>query len=268
MKKSTKKFVLSTETVNSYGFRVLTSGIDLERFRNNPTMLWMHKRPTGEKSEMMFPLGYWTDIEVKNNVLYGTPVFDDSDAFAMGIYHKVENGTLRMASAGLLPVEWSETDKLAGQTKPTLKRSVLEEVSIVDIGSNPDALATALYNSTGNVVNLSSAMQFWPNMPIKGKDYIVDIQKTLSLAYREEKITYKELNHLISLGKKSPNDVVDLLNVKRPGQAVTFPLLHLSWDELFTKGDSLSKLKKYEPEIYQEKFFSKFGKYPQMEKFK
>lgn len=39
-----KTFVLSDESVNSYGFRVLTDGIALDNFKKNPVMLWNHTR--------------------------------------------------------------------------------------------------------------------------------------------------------------------------------------------------------------------------------
>lgn len=37
-------FVLHDETVNTYGFRMLTSGANLEEFRKNPVILLNHKR--------------------------------------------------------------------------------------------------------------------------------------------------------------------------------------------------------------------------------
>jgi len=33
-------FILSDESVNSYNFKVITDGIDLERFKKNPVMLY------------------------------------------------------------------------------------------------------------------------------------------------------------------------------------------------------------------------------------
>lgn len=36
-------FVLHDETVNTYGFRMLTSGANLEEFRKNPVILLNHK---------------------------------------------------------------------------------------------------------------------------------------------------------------------------------------------------------------------------------
>jgi len=151
MKKSTKRFVISSETQNNLDFKVRTSGIDLNQFNKNPLLLWMHKRPKGERRDEILPLGYWEDLEVNaQGQLTGVPVFDDTDDFALSIYNKVENGTLRMASAGLTPVEWEED----GDTN-WLSKSTLLEASLCDIGSNPDALAVVLYDENEQVITLS-----------------------------------------------------------------------------------------------------------------
>ena len=48
-----KSFILSEESINDRGFRVLTGGINLERFKKNPVMLWMHHRDHG------YSIAYW-----------------------------------------------------------------------------------------------------------------------------------------------------------------------------------------------------------------
>jgi len=151
MKKSTKRFVISTETQNNLGFKVRTSGIDLNQFNKNPLLLWMHKRPKGERKDEILPLGFWEDLEVNaDGQLTGVPSFDETDDFAMSIYNKVENGTIKMASAGLSPVEWKEEN---GEN--WLEKSVALEASLCDIGSNPDALAVVLYDENEQVITLS-----------------------------------------------------------------------------------------------------------------
>ena len=39
-------FVISDESVNSYGKVILTDGIDISQFERNPVMLYMHERAT------------------------------------------------------------------------------------------------------------------------------------------------------------------------------------------------------------------------------
>src|SRR5699024_10419555 len=72
------------------------------------------------------------------------------------IESKWENGFLRMASAGIEIIETSDAPEylLQGQTRRTITRCRLEEVSIVDIGGNNDALQ--LYDTSGKVLKLSA----------------------------------------------------------------------------------------------------------------
>lgn len=151
LKKSTRKFVLSNETLNSHGFKVRTSGIDLSGFKKNPLLLWMHQRPAGKTKDEILPLGSWVDLEIKDGELWGTPAFDTNDEFSMKIYHKVENGTIRMASAGLSPKDW---DMISEES--WLMTSKLVEGSLVDVGSNPSSLAVHLYDESGVQINLSA----------------------------------------------------------------------------------------------------------------
>ncbi len=155
MKKSTKRFVISSEAVNSLGFRVRTSGIDLTDFNKNPLLLWMHQRPKGDRLDEVLPIGYWADLELKDGKITGVPMFDDTDPFAVKIYNKVENGTIKMASAGLKPFQFAEVDG-----EKWLETSSLQEASMCDIGSNKESLASiALYNDENKLIKLSEFQQ-------------------------------------------------------------------------------------------------------------
>lgn len=148
-----KEAIISTERVNSYGSRVLTAGIDLAQYEKNPVLLYMHRR--GKKEDM--PIGIMTNLRVEGTTLYGTPKFDDDTEDERNISKKWERGTLRMLSAGLDVLEWSEAPEHleAGQTRPTVTRSKLIEVSVVDIGSNDDALQVGLYHE-GKLLTLAA----------------------------------------------------------------------------------------------------------------
>lgn len=145
--------VINNSRLNCLGFRVLTSGIDTVQYRRNPILLWMHRRPTKESGEVL-PIGRVDNLRVEGDNLIGTPVFDESDAFAAKIKAKWDAGFLRMVSAGLDPVETSTEVALMmeGQKRATVTRSKLIEVSIVDIGANDDAIA--LYRD-GRLICLS-----------------------------------------------------------------------------------------------------------------
>lgn len=134
-----KEVVISTSGVNCYGSRVLTEGIDLTQFEKNPLLLWMHRR--SYEGDAM-PIGRVENLRIDDDRLIGTPVFDQSDEFAKKIEGKWENGFLRMASAGIEILELSDAPEhlVQGQTRATVTRCRLEEVSIVDIGGNNEAL--------------------------------------------------------------------------------------------------------------------------------
>ncbi len=151
MPKSSKRFVISDESVNRDGFWVKTSGIDLKQYEKNPIMLFMHIRAIGGKEDIILALGTMTDLKVnKKNQLTGVPYFDDEDDFAMKVYRKVENGTYRMTSAGLAPKEVRDDEAHLKDGAPCLSKSELREVSIVDIGSNSNALSVTLYDEITN----------------------------------------------------------------------------------------------------------------------
>lgn len=148
-----KEAVISTPRLNSYGARVLTEGIDLTQYQKNPILLYMHRR--GRKEDM--PIGIMENLRVENGILYGTPKFDDDTEDERNISKKWDRGTLRMLSAGLDIIEWSEDPALlvSGQTRPTVTKSKLREVSVVDIGANDDALQVGLYHE-GQLLNLAA----------------------------------------------------------------------------------------------------------------
>lgn len=148
-----KEVIISTSGLNCYGGRVLTSGIDLTQFQKNPLLLWMHRRSFDRDA---MPIGRIDNLRIDGDRLIGMPVFDQNDEFAKKIESKWENGFLRMASAGIEIIETSDAPEhlLQGQTRRTITRCRLEEVSIVDMGGNDEALQ--LYDRSGKVLKLAA----------------------------------------------------------------------------------------------------------------
>lgn len=147
-----KEVIIQTERINCYGTRVITAGIDTTQFLKNPILLFMHKR---DYSIEYLPIGTIENLRYEGSNLIGTPVFDEDDSFALKLKSKWEKGILRMASAGVEPLEYSSAPEYIqpGQTRPTVIRSKLIEVSIVDIGANDDAIQ--LYQPNGKLLTLS-----------------------------------------------------------------------------------------------------------------
>lgn len=150
-----KETVISNSSLNSYGFRVLTSGIDLTQYQRNPILLWMHSRATWGRIDDVLPLGRMENLRVDGDNLIGTPVFDENDEFARKIKAKWESGILKMVSAGLRVIEESDDPAVLvqGQRYATVTKCKLLEVSIVDIGANDDAIV--LYDDQDRRINLS-----------------------------------------------------------------------------------------------------------------
>lgn len=145
-----KETIISTSAVNCYGTRILTGGIDLSQYERNPVLLWMHERSGKDR----MPIGRMENLRRDGDKLIGTPVFDEKDAFAMAIADKWDRGFLRMVSMGIEILETSADIDLIlpGQTRETITKCRLEEVSIVDIGANDDALQL---QRAGKVLTLS-----------------------------------------------------------------------------------------------------------------
>lgn len=129
-----KRVRISNDSLNSYGFRVLTSGLDVAQYNRNPVLLYMHERGN--------VVGYVKDLKVENNEVTGELMFDCASELSQRCKKQFEFGSLRMVSAGLEIIEMSEDKDLlvAGQTRPTITKSKLFEVSIADVGANDDAL--------------------------------------------------------------------------------------------------------------------------------
>lgn len=135
-------FIVTDESVNNYGFRILTDGIDTTQFEKNPVGYFMHDRKTWNPngSEVICR---WENLKVeKNGIMMADAVFDEDDEKAMKIARKIEKNFLRMASIGVNPIETSEDKELLlpGQTRATVTKCELVEISIVDRGGNNNAL--------------------------------------------------------------------------------------------------------------------------------
>lgn len=150
------KVIINNSNLNSFGFRVLTEGIDFSQFEKNPILLYMHIRADeayriGGKNPV---LGNVININVEGDNLVGELKFSESNTFAQEIQALYEEDTLRMVSPGLKPIEWSDDPAvlLPGQTGFTLIKSKLRELSCADIGSNDDALK--FYDENDKVIEL------------------------------------------------------------------------------------------------------------------
>lgn len=138
---------LTNDSLNSYGTRVLTDGLDIEQYNRNPVLLWMHYR--GQV------IGTVTDLRREHGEITGLLNFDEASELSQRCKKQWEFGSLRMVSVGIDILAWSDDPNLAveGQTMATITKSKLTEVSVVDIGANDDAIRL---NYQGQQLNLSA----------------------------------------------------------------------------------------------------------------
>jgi hypothetical protein len=150
---------ISNSRVNSYGFRLLTSGVDLTQYQKNPILLFNHNRPWRGTVDEVLPIGKVENVRIEGDDIIGELVFDEKDEFARKIKQKWDDGIYRMVSIGATIIEMSNDPSvlLPGQTRETITRWRLDEVSVVDIGANDDAMA--LKYEDGNYVVLSNNKQ-------------------------------------------------------------------------------------------------------------
>lgn len=149
-KKIDKEFCLTDNSVNVYGYRLLTEGLDLAQYKKNPIGFLMHDREGGV-------IVKWEDLRIEADKLFGKPVINLSHPKGEDIAAQVENGFINAASMGKIVVVEASDDKdlmLPGQTGPTVTKWFPREISFVDIPGNHNALAN-LYDINDNELNLA-----------------------------------------------------------------------------------------------------------------
>jgi len=134
-----KPFVFNDETMeNSYGFSIVTEGIDLTRFAKNPVMLSDHYNSNWNV------MGKWNDFTKAGSVLSGFPEFDMEDQYAAELAGKVERGFINACSMGII---FDRVNLILVEGKLVLTKCELVEVSIVPVPSNANSVR--LFNIDG-----------------------------------------------------------------------------------------------------------------------
>lgn len=175
-KKAERQYVLSDSSLNEYGFRLLTSGYQIDLFQKNPIGYYMHRRDDGIVLK-------WEDLYIDGDQVKGTPVINLSNGRGEQTLSEVENGFLNAASVGHIVVLEYSMDKelmLPGQTGPTITKWYNKECSLVDIPGNSNAL-TCLYDAQENVLNLADMSPAKLVLPV-ADSYLGDLREALGLA--------------------------------------------------------------------------------------
>lgn len=292
------KIVLcDSNTINSYGFKTDVLGINLERFKKNPVMLYNHNP--------LQVIGRWKGIAVENGQLTAEPVFDMEDPFAAEIARKVEQGFIKGCSMGIVIKNITQTKGI-----DTATNSVLIEASIVSIPSDENALVVYDDEDKQNKLSINEFNKLFYQMETKEidnsqltvdnlqtelaakNDIISDLSAQIDelkkdLAEREYHEAESAINAFVEKGiikedvksialafyLQNPKDTITLFESIAPSpMAEPQPQISLSelikrdcntpqrtWDDLDRAGE-LQRLKAVNPEEFRRLFYEKFGK--------
>lgn len=209
-----KRVRISNESVNCYGTRILTSGIDLAQYQRNPVLLYMHERGK--------VVGLVKDLKVEGQDVTGELVFDEATDLSQQLKKQWEFGSVKMVSANFQVLEMSDDKQLLaeGQQRPTVTKSKLIEVSVVDIGGNDDAI---VLTHEGKTISLSAGQNAIDGVlplldnvsktPLKNKEMeLKDLAIKLGL---QETATEEEVNKKLASLSLAANEVTNLKNQLR-----------------------------------------------------
>lgn len=156
-KKIDKEFLLTDSTLNSYSYRLLSSGYLMDEFKKNPVGYYMHGKADSEFPREMGVLVKWYDLRAEGDKVYGKPCINLSHPRGQRTVDEIESGFLNAASVGhIVAIEISEKpeDYLQDQTGPTVAKWFNRECSLVDIPGNYNAL-TDLFDEQDMPINLA-----------------------------------------------------------------------------------------------------------------
>ncbi len=217
------KFIVNTENVNTYGYRILTSGIDTAQYERNPVVLFMHDR--GDRKLTGDEVIGRARLAKENNELIAYITFDSENEFAAKIEAKVKGDFIRMCSMWAAPVETSLDPELAlpGQKYETVTQCKLIEISIVDIGGNDDALRLSGGNTNHKLqllnqntmseiktIGLSVIALALGKTADSSENTVLEAVNEIKLSLQKEKETSKEWrDKYIALQLKESTAIVD-----------------------------------------------------------
>lgn len=214
-RKIDKEFLLTDESVNVYGYRLLTGGYQMDRYLLNPIGYRMHNRDAGV-------ILRWEDLRMDGDKVYGKPVINMSHPMGQQTADEVENGFLNAASmGGIVALEYDESDalKLPGQVGPTITKWFNKEISLVDIPGNANALAQ-LYDKDDRPIDLAdfigNNLESKSNPTIKNKMSLKSILiRELDLADNsDDQILETAIRSLVDKAKKADTLAQDLADLK------------------------------------------------------
>ncbi|MGG5507909.1 MULTISPECIES: HK97 family phage prohead protease [unclassified Myroides] len=185
-----KSYVLNDETkANNYGFKILNSGISLERFLKNSVCLNDHRNTTKDV------LGTWSNLKFEGHLFTGTPEFDTQDVDGLEVVRKILAGTIVGTSLGF---DFKDEDFQIIDGELVLTKCELKEISFVAVPSNANTIV--LYDQKGHALTqerikeLCLSAQSKPiNKEIKMKQVLQHFQLADNATEQEVLVAVKSL---------------------------------------------------------------------------
>jgi HK97 family phage prohead protease/HK97 family phage major capsid protein len=171
------EFVLSDDTVDSYGDVIDPKGWDLSNFKRNPIALFGHSSGN--------PIGTWKDVRVEGGKLIGKLVFAAKGTSARidELISLVEQGILRAVSVGFMPIKSQPLDPERPYGPQKFIKQELREVSLVSVPANPAALAVA---KSLNVSSETMSLAFGEHAETRRRDFTTHGEKAVATPQRKE----------------------------------------------------------------------------------
>lgn len=154
-KKINKEFLLTDSSLNTYDYRLMTSGYQLAEFKKNPIGYYMHGTKDHPREQGV--LVKWDDLRMDGDKVYGKPCINLEHPRGERTVKEIENGFLNAASVGkivALEISTNQADYLPAQEGPTVTKWFNRECSLVDIPGNYNAL-TELVDENDFPINLA-----------------------------------------------------------------------------------------------------------------
>ena len=238
LKKIDKEFCITDDSVNVYGYRLLTAGLLMDEVKKNPIGFKMHNRDNGVVVR-------WEDFRTDNDKVFAKPVINLAHPQGETIVSEIENGFLNAASVGRI-VCLGATDlkelMLPNQTGPTITEWFPREISLVDIPGNYNALAN-LFDIDDNELNLADLPKKFNNNNMKK---IILATAMLSVLNLSDNSTDDDANtaiqDLVDRAKKGDTAVQDLADVKSQMETLKKATTTKEVADLLDKGLSDKKL--------------------------
>ena len=169
------EFIMSDETIDSYGDIIVAKGWNLSNFKLNPIALWGHDHKS--------PIGAWEKVRVSGKQLIGKLKFAAAGTSEeIDVLRKlVEQRIIKAVSVGFQPIEYEEIDKENPWGGIKFLKSMLHECSLVSVGANPNALAVA--KSYGlNEIQLKDILNHGRDIHGRNAAPLAKIERTIGTA--------------------------------------------------------------------------------------